>query len=258
MQTFPCFHITKIFEVLTPHHTVNEVYARQNRPCYGLSLATDGEIVYHHNGKDYVSDAGHMMLIPKGADYTWDCTKTGAFTLLNFDTDISLNDTEFVSIKVDEPQRYLRLHKKIEQLYLFHTPQYYAEMLSLCYSMISDLLKQSEHSGIYPILRPALALLENHLGDASLSNNRFAEAAGISEVYFRKLFHQCFGMSPHQYLVEARIKKAKTMLENGVDALEEIAHSCGFQNHYYFFKVFKEKAGETPSEYRSRHSMQQM
>lgn len=43
------------------------------------------------------------------------------------------------------------------------------------------------------------------------------------------------------------------MLENGRADIESVYSDCGYNNIYYFFKVFKEKTGYTPTEYREKY-----
>lgn len=95
--------------------------------------------------------------------------------------------------------------------------------------------------------------MENNLSNPELNNDNIARAAGVSEIYFRKLFKKQFGVTPHAYMQQIRINKAKAMLENGNVPIEKIYFDCGYNNIYYFFKVFKEKTGYTPTEYREKY-----
>ena len=62
------------------------------------------------------------------------------------------------------------------------------------------------------------------------------------------LYRLFFNVTPKQDLLDARIVKAKTLLSFSC-IISEVARNCGFENEYYFSRVFKKKTGMTPSEY---------
>ena len=81
-----------------------------------------------------------------------------------------------------------------------------------------------------------------------------AEQCNMSQTYFRRLFHDLYGVSPKQYILSVRLRWAKTMLKSTGDSVTEIAKSCGFDNVYYFSRAFRIHEGVSPSEYRKHHS----
>jgi AraC-like DNA-binding protein len=66
------------------------------------------------------------------------------------------------------------------------------------------------------------------------------------------LFKEIAGVSPIQYLIGLRLKKACDLLEHSSKSVLEIALDCGFENISYFIRKFKEVKGCTPKEYRSK------
>ena len=72
----------------------------------------------------------------------------------------------------------------------------------------------------------------------------------LSSEYIRKMFKNVYNISPIQYLIEKRIEAAKILLEQHDCTIKSIAKACGFQNEYYFCRIFKQVSGITPSEYR--------
>lgn len=85
--------------------------------------------------------------------------------------------------------------------------------------------------------------------DREIKIAALASVTGFSVSHFRMLFKQDYGQSPLQYLNTVRINHAKEMLESGLFSLQEVADSCGFQNVYYFSKVFKSLTGIPPGKY---------
>ena len=76
---------------------------------------------------------------------------------------------------------------------------------------------------------------------------------GISQSQLSRLFKKKSDLSYNEFLTDLRIRKAKEMLENDADVyVGEVAALVGFQDQYYFSKVFKKVTGETPRDYRNR------
>lgn len=79
---------------------------------------------------------------------------------------------------------------------------------------------------------------------------RLAEQQHYSFDRFRHIFKDRTGLSPHQYVIRARIEKAKFLLKLNPDAsLTEVSFSCGFSSSSHFTKAFRSTVGITPSEY---------
>lgn len=77
-----------------------------------------------------------------------------------------------------------------------------------------------------------------------------AEQLHLNKVHLTRRFRQCYGITPMNYLTELRMKKAKLLLTNSDNTLEKIAHACGYDNEFYFSRVFVKHVGMAPSQYR--------
>ena len=88
---------------------------------------------------------------------------------------------------------------------------------------------------------------------SDISVEDLAASIDLSVSYFRRLFHNLYGVSPKQYILSARLRWAKTMLKTTEDSITEIAKNCGFDNVYYFSRAFRIHEGVSPSEYRNHH-----
>ena len=76
-----------------------------------------------------------------------------------------------------------------------------------------------------------------------------SQQVGFSCSYVRQAFKQEYGIPPIRYLNTVRIEYAKELLSSGLYTMEEIATACGFNNVYYFSRVFKEYTGSSPGRY---------
>ena len=95
----------------------------------------------------------------------------------------------------------------------------------------------------------AKEFIEMNFKNKELSVAMLAEKAGMSDVYFRKLFTQIYGTSPMAYVHNLRIKKAKEMLSSDYGSITDVAYSLGYASVYDFSRDFKKHTGVPPSGY---------
>lgn len=80
-----------------------------------------------------------------------------------------------------------------------------------------------------------------------------AAHSGLSQKYFGRLFREQTGYTVREYLTGVRIRNAKHLLSHTDSSLEQVALSTGFQDKFYFTKVFKRQTGITPGKYRKSY-----
>jgi AraC family transcriptional regulator len=89
------------------------------------------------------------------------------------------------------------------------------------------------------------AHLHEQLGIAAL-----AEVAGLSVRHFVRAFSQQVGETPHRWLMNRRIERAKQRLSLSDDTLTQVAQTCGFSAQSHFTRVFGLVTGESPKRWR--------
>ena len=218
------------------------------RTGYGLSFSYGGRISYYFQGRRHISDREHAILLPRQS-YFLRREETGAFPMINFTCTESFAPQDFVRVTLRNPDSYLRDYERMRELWL--SGKRSAAVMS-CFYEILGRLAEEEKTGAQPILVPAMDYLGKHISDPSLSNRDLAEQANVSEVYFRRLFKETYGISPRQYILEARIRNAKALLSENATTVTAIAETCGFSSVYHFCRAFKEATGETPTEWAKR------
>ncbi|MBE9047853.1 helix-turn-helix transcriptional regulator [Pleurocapsales cyanobacterium LEGE 10410] len=86
--------------------------------------------------------------------------------------------------------------------------------------------------------------------DQNLSLSLLASLVHISPHYFASLFKQSTGTSPHKYITNSRLEKAKTLLHQRDLPLALICQEVGFKNQSHFTRVFRQHFHITPKAYR--------
>ncbi|HEY9662727.1 MAG TPA: AraC family transcriptional regulator [Allocoleopsis sp.] len=97
----------------------------------------------------------------------------------------------------------------------------------------------------------ALDFIESHLNQ-SFTLDQVADALGMSMFYFCRQFKQSMGVTPHQYVTERRIERAKKLLWHSKLPITEIALQVGFATPSAFSQVFRRSTGMTPKAFRQQ------
>jgi transcriptional regulator GlxA family with amidase domain len=77
-----------------------------------------------------------------------------------------------------------------------------------------------------------------------------ARKASLSTWHFHRLFSLAFGMTPHQFLIEARINRAKELLASGSYSVTDACVAVGYMSLPSFSAKFRLRVGRSPSQYR--------
>lgn len=97
-----------------------------------------------------------------------------------------------------------------------------------------------------------VARLQRHIEAffaARLTNAELAGLVGLGGGHFLRAFKASFGLPPHAYVTQARIRAAQRLLQTDM-RLAEIALSCGFFDQAHFCRKFRDQIGESPSAWR--------
>ncbi len=100
-------------------------------------------------------------------------------------------------------------------------------------------------------VRSTCEYIESHLGE-NLSADILASRVGYADYYLSRLFKKETGFSIDEYTRNTRIERAKIMLANTDDSIQDIAESLGFGGRTYFSVTFKNVTGIPPATYRKQ------
>jgi AraC-like DNA-binding protein len=102
-----------------------------------------------------------------------------------------------------------------------------------------------------PGLAKVRALIDRHYA-RPLTIDRLAAQARLSPFHFIRAFRAAFGTTPHRYLCDKRIERAKELLITTPLPVTEICDQIGFQSLGSFSSLFRRVARETPAAFRAR------
>jgi AraC family transcriptional regulator len=101
-------------------------------------------------------------------------------------------------------------------------------------------------------LMRAVEYIQDQL-DTDLTVSGIAQAVGLSPYHFTRLFKGSTAQSPYQYVVEARVRKAKELLTTGKFTISEAAHQVGFVDQSHLTRHFKRVFGLPPKRLLGSH-----
>jgi AraC family transcriptional regulator len=82
--------------------------------------------------------------------------------------------------------------------------------------------------------------------DTDLTVSGIAQAVGMSPDHFTRVFKESTGQSPYQYVVDARVRKARELLTTGNFTISEVARHVGFADQSHLTRNFKRVFGLPP------------
>lgn len=111
-------------------------------------------------------------------------------------------------------------------------------------------VKRSTRIELYRRLSLAIDYIHSSpAGEISLDG--LSAEACLSRFHFLRLFRSAIGLSPHQYIQQMRLEKARSLLSDSSMPVAELADLLGFANSQSFSRLFFQRMGVYPSQYRS-------
>jgi len=87
---------------------------------------------------------------------------------------------------------------------------------------------------------------------ADLDLASLASETGYSQRHFIRMFRAATGQTPHRFVIQLRVDRARQLIEESRSSLIDVAAASGFSSHAHMTQVFRSVLGITPREYRKR------
>lgn len=104
-------------------------------------------------------------------------------------------------------------------------------------------LKDTNHP-----ITPILQYIKNHITE-QFNLKDLSEKACMSTTTFYRFFKRELGLSPIEFVLNEKIKYAKSLLKNQNIQINEVCYASGFDDCNYFIRIFKKVEGITPKQY---------
>jgi transcriptional regulator GlxA family with amidase domain len=101
-------------------------------------------------------------------------------------------------------------------------------------------------------IKCVLAFIEDHFEEA-ITVTQLSKVARLSAAYFTYKFKNSLGSTPHVYLIQRRLDRARHLMLTSNAKLSQIALTCGFIDQAHLCKMFRQTTGQTPAAWRREH-----
>jgi AraC-like DNA-binding protein len=232
---------------------------------FQIGYNTRGEGIYETETAKYKITPGSMVLFLPGIKHRvlptygiewheyWVGFKGNYFSRL-VDENVLSKDYIFVDAN---PNNYIvSTYISIFNEIIAQKPMYQLNTCSRILSLIAEFLKHKqerhEHSDPYlQIVEKAKGFMDLNLYN-TVDLSCLAGDLGISVSHFNKIFRTYTSVTPYQYYINKKITTAKKMLIHDNITVKETAFHLGFEDQYYFSRLFKIKTGISPKAWKKQ------
>jgi len=201
-----------------------------------------GHTFEHNPMRCYGLDFKYSCLLLDGQDW--------------FQKDVPLPIPSFLHI--DDPNmfsRILHLFKSLTDEWIsprtfsktLRERAFFMELLNLL-SLWSNSKRTLNYDKLRKVEKVTQYILDHYAKKITLQD--LADTIQLSRSYLQVIFKEVTGTSPIEYLINVRVNKAKELIKAGCDNIREVSELCGFNDSFYFSRMFKKIEGVSPSQYR--------
>lgn len=231
-------------------------FSQHQHSIWEITYYTHGEGILTVGNRDYPFQPGTIICQPPGiphSEYSEQGYRNIFFCVASYDNPATnvqkFSDSEQHTIYT----LLMQLHNE------FHMRR--KNYKNICEGILNTayqyMLSFSSENSKNPYIENLENLLISNLSNHTFQLQDIMDSIPFSKDHTRRLFVKETGNTPSEYLTNKRISYAKllieTMLENGGMSMKEIALQSGFDDPYYFSRVFKKITGKSPTDwYKSR------
>ena len=205
-------------------------------------IASEGDIVYIPSGKGFSSswslggECKYYLLTFVLYD--------GKFNLLKMSEDITVvsNDDYGDIFQHVKEINVLYAKKREEDIFFFKGEVY--RLFGAMFKHLAEKEKTVRRTDDNSIAKAKLFLDENYTHNITIK--MLAQMCNVSQSTFNRKFIKNYGLSPHKYIMDLKIKQAEVLLENEASTVAEIAEKLGFTDASHFNKMYKQINAITP------------
>jgi AraC-like DNA-binding protein len=232
-------------------------------PEFQIIYITKGEGIFACGGITYQVKPGSVMLVLPGIKHMykplletgwqefWVGFKGGYFSRLLEEGRLSADKVFFQTGLHDSILSFFNL---IFDEVKNQRPLYQMKACAAIFSLVAEVLtrerRNSEPNLYQQTVEKAKYLMASNVFSA-INLPNISEQLGISTSRLNEIFKTYTSMTPYQYYIQIKIYKAESLLEQHDLSVKEVAYKMGFEDQYYFSRLFKNKTGVSPSEWKN-------
>ncbi len=220
-----------------------------------IGFAFDSQRGLHAIGSDRVhpfdATPNGLAFVPAGCDVLSESPKGGEYLRVMRTDGVALAGDRAFNNRIDQQAITLALRMRAALLQTSVEDDWEAWALALAERAQDNEAMSAPPQGSITVSR--MRLLDEFI-DAGLDGvvgvQAMAGLLGLSEGYFIRAFKNATGKSPHSYLIDRRLAKARALMRDSTAKLAEIAQSCGFNSQAHMATTFRQRLGVSPAQLR--------
>ena len=244
----------KNIELAVYRRKLGDIYRgySEGRGVCGLVVAVSGESTFvFKDGTSQKMHGGQAALFSDKVAYVVTSENKSPFVHYTINFTLSA-DSSFDSDVLIKPINFAEFSEKCDRLVkLWNSGEPMSELrgMGVLYELIADILESDLARNVgtkaYYNILPAIRYIDGNF-ETEISVDELAKMCAMSNTNFRRVFTAVCGVSPIQYLLNVRIRRAKEFLTEYSLSVSETATLCGFKDVEHFCRTFKKKTGITP------------
>lgn len=230
---------------------------------FQLNYITRGSGIFENNFGSFPVKTGSLIVTHPGIWHRYKPTVQTGWTenYIGFNGKTAKNFMEHMLFKPNQPVIDVGEREEIADTFLTifelaekEHPGFQYISSGLIIKLLGYLIafeKQKDFAGkrIATVIEEARFKMRSEVGK-NFNIEKFAKENNIGYSWFRRMFKNYTGISPRQYYLQLKIMRAKWLLLSTDLSIKEISYELGFESIHYFSRMFKQKAGVSPSEFR--------
>ena len=221
-----------------------------------LTYICSGRATYFVDGKPITLGKGDFIFMPSGSRreaYTDPEEPMHCFAF-NFTYDFfqgEFNRLPFlVKFHIDIDDELLSLYRKFSYLWLEKNPGFKLEARAVFMLILNRLINYVEQDYQPDCHDSRIKLIKHyilHNYHTKINMDELTKLVNLNPIYLGAYFKKHTGLSVKEYINRIRIHRAETLLSTGGYNVSEVSYQCGFEDPFYFSKLYKKIVGIAPS-----------
>lgn len=245
-----------------PHH-----YVEREHGCRQAIMicCLGGKGTVRIQNEPFDLHAGHLIIIPPGIPHVYQADEQHPWSIfwIHFEGTQTQNALNSLGVTAKQPVLYVAdtqmLRASFEEVMACLNYNYSDAGLLAMSSELMRLISRIKLHQNHPQaqrrtaenrIQGTIEFMQRHL-DIALTLEELSAQAGQSVPYYSSLFKARTGQSPVAFFTQMKIRKACDLLAQTELSVKETAAALGYEDPYYFSRLFKKVQGLAPSDYRN-------
>ena len=234
---------------------------RDTHDDFLLIYCTDGRAALTIGERQGYLKAGQLVLLPRGLAHTYQADDSDPWSIywVHFDGPIAADfysnlplNPDYPVIEVGQNAKLIADFENLLQVrqsgYQLRPFLHAANQLRQILSYLALLRSPEQNAGGFD-LELIHSYMQAHIHE-SLELDTLAQQVNLSKYHFAKRYKEATGTSAISHFINLKIEHACQLLDIGHQSISEIGYALGYDDAYYFSRIFKKVMGISPSQYR--------